>query len=176
MPSTQPREPRRAGPADRRALSEVIEPVVAKAGYDVEGLTVSSAGRRSLVRVVVDSDAGVGLDDIATLSHDISAALDDRDGDGLGGIMGGAPYVLEVTSPGVDRPLSQPRHWRRSVGRLVKVDLDGGPSQQGRVVSADDSGADLDADGERVRIDYAAVRSARVQVEFKHPKEAGREH
>ena len=175
MPDGRPHDARRRRD-DQQQIVDVIEPVIAKAGYDLESLTVSSAGRRSLVRVVVDSDAGVGLDDIATLSHAISTTLDDRDGDGLGGIMGGAPYVLEVTSPGVDRPLAQPRHWRRSVGRLVKIDLDGGPARLGRVVSADDSGADLDADGELVRIDYAAVRSARVQVEFKHPKEAGREH
>src|SRR3954468_24237916 len=89
-------------------LTEWVGPVVAGAGYDLEELVVTPAGRRSVVRVVVDRDEGVTLDDIADVSRAVSAALDDNDGD-----LGPTPYVLEVTSPGVDRPLTDPRHWRR---------------------------------------------------------------
>lgn len=154
--------------AQRERLASLIEPVVAKHGYDLEGVTVGLAGRRSVVKVVVDSDSGVALDDVADVSRAISSVLDEHDGS-----MGKAPYVLEVTSPGVDRPLTQPRHWRRSVGRLVKLDLVDAPAVTGRVVDADDTGADLDVDGARRRLDYAAVRQARVQVEFNRP-EGGR--
>lgn len=155
-------------------LVTLIEPVVAASGYDLEGVTVSPAGRRSLVRVVVDGDDGVPLDDVAQVSRAISAVLDEQDG-----IMGRSPYVLEVTSPGVDRPLSEPRHWRRSVGRLVEVELAEGKPVRGRVRSADEIGVDLDPESDRdsraaqLRIEYAAVRKARVQVEFNHP-EGGR--
>ena len=97
-------------------LAGWIEPVVGAAGYDLEELVVTPAGRRSIVRVVVDRDAGVTLDDIAEVSRAVSDVLDAND-DG----MGRAPYVLEVTSPGVDRPLTEPRHWRRNAGRLVTV-------------------------------------------------------
>ncbi len=159
------------GAAQRERLTALIEPVVAARGYDLEGVSVSQAGRRSVVKVVVDSDSGVALDDVADVSRAISAVLDDNDGS-----MGRSPYVLEVTSPGVDRPLTEPRHWRRSTGRLVKITLSetsGAGDLVGRIVEADDAGVDLDVDGQRRRVDYADVRKARVQVEFNRP-EGGR--
>ena len=160
--------------AQREHLTALIEPVVAERGYDLEGVAVSQAGRRSVVKVVVDSDDGVALDDVADVSRAISAVLDEHDGS-----MGRAPYVLEVTSPGVDRLLTEPRHWRRSTGRLVKISLTaddpagGAGDLAGRIVETDDAGVDLDVDGQRRRIDYADVRKARVQVEFNRP-EGGR--
>lgn len=105
----------RSDPATSRLIGW-IEPVVTAAGYDLEELTVTPAGRRSVVRVVVDRDSGVTLDDVAEVSHLVSEELDSRD-DG----MGRTPYVLEVTSRGVDRPLTEARHWRRNTGRLVTV-------------------------------------------------------
>jgi ribosome maturation factor RimP len=112
--------------------------VVEAAGYDLEDVTVTPAGRRSLLRLIVDSDDGVSLDDVATLSRTVSAALDDSD------VMGAGPYVLEVTSPGVDRPLTEPRHWRRATGRLVRAPLTAGGHIEGRVVSADDEAVVID--------------------------------
>ena len=96
-------------------IADIIRPVVAAAGMDLESVRVSAAGRRRLLRVVVDSDQGVSLDDAATISRQLSAALDTV------AVMGDFPYTLEVSSPGVDRPLIDPRHWRRAVGRLVQV-------------------------------------------------------
>ena len=84
-------------------------------GLDLEDVVVTPAGKRRLLRVVVDQDGGVDLDTVAGVSTAVSATLDESDA------MGGAPYVLEVTSPGVDRPLTAPRHWRRNRDRLVKV-------------------------------------------------------
>src|SRR3954471_22234941 len=118
----------RTDPAASR-LAGWIEPVVGAAGYDLEELVVTPAGRRSVVRVVVDRDAGVTLDDIAEVSRAVSAALDENDGE-----LGRAPYVLEVTSPGVDRPLTEPRHWRRNTGRLVTVAV--GPAGSAEQVTA----------------------------------------
>jgi ribosome maturation factor RimP len=99
---------------------------------------VRPAGRRRLVRIVVDGDGGVGLDDIARLSETASGLLDESD------VMGTSPYVLEVTSPGVDRPLTEPRHWRRAVGRLVVAPLTEGGQVEGRVVAADDEAVEID--------------------------------
>jgi ribosome maturation factor RimP len=96
-----------AGTADDKKLAGLIEPVVAAAGMDLESVRMTVAGKRRLLRVVVDSDHGVSLDDAADVSRDVSAALD------AGGVLGEVPYTLEVSSPGVDRPLTQPRHWRR---------------------------------------------------------------
>ncbi|HEX3812643.1 MAG TPA: ribosome maturation factor RimP [Mycobacteriales bacterium] len=154
--------------AQRERLASLIEPVVAARGYDLEDVTVAMAGRRSVVKVIVDSDQGVGLDDVAAVSRAISAVLDENDDS-----MGRSPYVLEVTSPGVDRPLTEPRHWRRSVGRLVQLEIADAPAVVGRIVETDATGVELDVEDERRRIEFGAVRQARVQVEFNRP-EGGR--
>ena len=138
------------------ALSELLAPVVARQGYDLEELTVSPAGRRSVVRVVVDRDGGVDLDAVADLSRAISGALDGSDR------VGDAPYVLEVSSPGVDRPLTEPRHWRRNVGRVVST-----PGGTGRVLEVSPGGVRLDVDGEPQDFGYDEVRGATVVVEFR---------
>jgi ribosome maturation factor RimP len=143
--------------ARRDRLVELLEPVVAAAGLDLEDVTITPAGRRRLVRVVVDRDGGVTLDHIAEISHAVSKELDSTDP------LGGSPYVLEVTSPGVDRPLVEPRHWRRAKGRLVKADLRDGTSVKGRVTAADETGIELD--GER-RLEFGDLARGRVQVEF----------
>jgi ribosome maturation factor RimP len=159
-------------PAD---LARLLEPVIHAAGLDLETVRVSPAGRRRLVRLVVDADGGVGLDKIAEVSREVSARLD------ASGVMGEVPYTLEVSSPGVDRPLTEPRHWRRAVGRLVSVPLTAtddsvsssrtaaarpAPTVQGRVLVADDTGVTLDVDGDRAEFDYAELGPGRVQVEF----------
>lgn len=119
-------------------LSRLLTPAVNEAGFDLEEVDVRPAGRRRLVRIVVDGDGGVGLDDIARLSETASGLLDGSD------VMGASPYVLEVTSPGVDRPLTEPRHWRRAVGRLVVAPLAEGGQIEGRVVAADDEAVEID--------------------------------
>jgi ribosome maturation factor RimP len=140
----------------------VVEPVVQDQGYDLEALSVMAAGRRRLVKIVIDSDLGVDLDDVARISSEVSRALDDADA------MGETPYVLEVTSPGVDRPLTLERHWRRAASRLVKVTLIDGDSITGRVASTNETSATLvnDDDATSVNIAFADVEKAVVQIEF----------
>jgi ribosome maturation factor RimP len=91
--------------------------------------------------------------------------------------MGDLPYTLEVSSPGVDRPLTSPRHWRRAAGRLVTVKVtDAGGSQpvSGRVTVADEDGVTMDVDGAPRRFAYAVLGPGAVQVEFGHlPSELG---
>ena len=150
-----------AATADR--LRGLLTPVVAAAGLDLESVDVIPAGRRRLVRVAIDKDGGVTLDDVAVVSRTVSDALDTSD------VMGAEPYVLEVSSPGVDRPLTEPRHWRRSVGRLVKVELVTGSTVVGRVEAADNDGVDLEVDGHDRRLAFGEVRVAKVEVEFNRP-------
>jgi len=167
------RSTRRPDPATER-LSGWIRPVVGAAGYDLEDLVVTPAGRRSVVRVVVDRDEGVTLDDIAEVSRAVSDVLDAND-DGMG-----VPYVLEVTSPGIDRPLTEPRHWRRNLGRLVAVGV--GPQGAveqvtGRIDAVDGDGVTLAVEtkgkpGAKKRppqlrqVPWAQLGAGRVQVEF----------
>lgn len=150
----------------RARLRELLDPVVAAAGADLEDVTVAPAGRRSVVRVVVDRDGGVSLDDLAELSHAASAALDAVD-------VPPGPYVLEVTSPGVERPLTEPRHWRRATGRLVHARLRDGASVTGRILAADEAGivlAVVGAPGPR-RLSYPELTRGRVEVEFRRDEE-----
>ena len=147
-------------------LTQLLAPVVAGTGHDLEALQVSPAGRRRVVRMVVDRDGGVSLDDVADVSRAVSEALDDIDAREPALLQGA--YVLEVTSPGVDRPLTEPRHWRRNVGRLVTAVLTDGTSETGRLTAADDTSVEL---GGR-RLALAEVVRGTVQVEFSRPGDA----
>ncbi len=146
-------------------LRSLLTPVLQRAGFDVEEVSVTLAGRRRVVRVVVDRDGGLSLDDVAEASAAVSAVMDSEDA------LGDTPYVLEVSSPGVDRPLREPRHWRRAAGRLVAVPVMGEGTLTGRVDAADDRGVTLRVSGgageasER-RLPYAVLGPGAVQVEF----------
>jgi ribosome maturation factor RimP len=155
--------------AQRARLRAVVDPVVTAAGYDLEGLSLSRVGRRHLVRITVDGDDGVNLDVVADLSRDISAALDEAESQS-GDLVTGE-YELEVSSPGIDRPLTLPRHWRRNVGRLVKVTV-GERSVVGRVTGADADAVTLDVDGTARQLRYADLGPGRVQIEFNRVADA----
>jgi ribosome maturation factor RimP len=149
-----------AGPVDDRRLAGLIRPVVAAAGMDLESVRMTVAGKRRLLRVVVDSDHGVSLDDAADVSREVSALLD------ASNVLGEVAYTLEVSSPGVDRPLTEPRHWRRARGRLVRVKVAGEGSVEGRVLAADTDGVTLDLPGGERRFPHADMGAGSVQVEF----------
>jgi ribosome maturation factor RimP len=146
--------------AQARAVRALAAPIVERLDCDLEDVTIRQAGRRRLVRVVVDHDGGLPLDLVAEISRELSRALDEQDP------LGQQPYVLEVTSPGVDRPLTMPRHWRRALGRRVEVRRHDGALVEGRVLAADHDSALLDVDGRDLELAYADVARATVQVEF----------
>src|SRR5690606_35116012 len=150
--------------ARRGRLVELLGPVVEAKGLDLEDVTITSAGRRRIVRVVVDRDGGVTVDEIADVSRSVSDRLDEVD------VLGDAPYVLEVTSPGVDRPLTEQRHWRRARGLLVKAVLRDGGTVEGRITDVTETEVELD--GTR-RIPLADLVKGRVQLEFGRPRDAG---
>ena len=145
----------------RDRLAEELSAPIGALGLDLEAVDLSSAGKRRVLRVAVDKDGGVTMDDIAEATRAVSTTLDSRD------LMGERPYALEVSSPGVDRPLTLPRHWRRNQGRLVKVTLDEGDPVTGRITTSDDDGALLDVGGTEQRVPFDQVSKARIQVEFK---------
>jgi ribosome maturation factor RimP len=167
----RPSRPAGPTPRQREAIRAVVAPVIAGAGYDLDDLTLSRAGRRHLVRVIVDADGGVSLDAIADISRAVSTALDEAEL--AGGDLVAGEYQLEVSSPGVDRPLTLPRHWQRNRGRLVKVTL-GGRQVTARVLDAGEGGVVLDSDPGR-RIPYPDLGPGRVQVEFRRLDEAAGE-
>jgi ribosome maturation factor RimP len=139
--------------------SELTEPLLAM-GLDLEGLEITPAGRRRLLRVAVDKDGGVTMDDVAEATKEVSRLLDASDA------MGEQPYTLEVTSPGIDRPLTLPRHWRRNAGRRVLVWTHDGETVRGRIATNDDEVVRLDVDGSPRELALAQVAKAHVEVEF----------
>lgn len=153
------------------SLRDALEPVVASQGADLEDLDITQAGRRTRIRVIVDADGGVDLDSIAAISHAVSQSLDDPAASGsMLDALSSGPYTLEVTSPGVDRPLTLPRHWRRNIGRLVDVSFTDGATATGRIRDAADDGATVDIDGVDRTITWASVERATIRIEFSRPE------
>lgn len=161
-------------------IRPAVEGPLARLGLLVEDVAVTPAGKRRLVRVWIDRvlpDDGtsdrptppLSLDEVADATRVVSDALDASDA------VGEQPYTLEVTSPGVDRPLTETRHFRRNVGRLVAVTRADGPAVTGRIVRADGDGVTLEVPATagtpaaQVEFPYAAVSRAVVQVEFSRP-------
>jgi ribosome maturation factor RimP len=157
----------------RDRLAGVLTEPLSAAGLDLEAVELTVAGRRRVLSVAVDQDGGVTLDDIAEATREVSRVLDSSD------VMGSQPYTLEVTSPGIDRPLVLSRHWRRNRGRLVKATLTDGRVVTGRIVDSDDTRAVLAVTGEAAQpgrtrqpsveqqeVSFADVAKAKVQIEF----------
>lgn len=145
-------------------LQELLGPLVAEAGSDLEDVSVSKAGKRSVIRVLVDRDGGIDLDDVAEVSRLVSDALDELDEQDPRAL--GPSYTLEVSSPGVDRPLTAPRHWRRNVGRRVAATLSDGTNVTGRITDANEQIVTFDVEGIPRTIEYGELARGTVQVEF----------
>ncbi|MFI6150098.1 ribosome maturation factor RimP [Streptomyces sp. NPDC051109] len=147
-------------------LRALLEPLVAAKGLDLEDIEMSKAGKRRMLRVIVDSDEGVELDACAELSREVSDQLDESD------VMGEDEYVLEVSSPGADRPLTEHRHYVRAIDRLVKFQLAEGGELIARILDVDDEGMDLEVPGVKGRkatarrIAFTDIAKARVEIEF----------
>jgi ribosome maturation factor RimP len=155
---------RRTDHTDPESLENFLRPIVDQFGCDLEAVDVSPLDkRRQLLRVLVDRDRGITLDEVTEVTRAISKALD------ADAVMGDGAYVLEVSSPGVDRPLTLPRHWRRNVTRLVEVTLNAGGKVTGRIKSATDEAVELDVKGRPRTIAYADVTKAKIQIEFNRP-------
>jgi ribosome maturation factor RimP len=141
-------------------LEELAERSVSALGLDLEAVELSQAGKRRVLRIAVDADGGVPIESITDATRELSKALDDTD------VMGAQPYTLEVTSRGVDRPLTLLRHWRRNVGRLVVADLVDGSRVKGRITAAEEDAVDVTVDGALRRLPLEDVATARIEAEL----------
>ncbi|MEU8776371.1 ribosome maturation factor RimP [Streptomyces sp. NPDC048606] len=161
-------------------LRGLLEPLVTAKGLDLEDIELSKAGRRRMLRIIVDSDEGLDLDLCAELSREISDKLDETD------VMGEDEYQLEVSSPGADRPLTEHRHYVRATGRLVKFQLsvegdkgDKGEELIARILGVDDEGMDLEVPGVKGRkatarrVAFTDIARARVEIEFNRKDKSG---
>ena len=143
-------------------LQELLAPVVAASGLELDSVTRTRSDAMPLLRVVVEAPigaAGIDSDTLADVSRAVSKALDAADPiDG--------EYLLEVCTPGAERELTKVGHWKRQVGRLVRVKLRAGGYVSGRVIDAGETSATIDVDGETTTIDYSDMRKARSRVDF----------
>lgn len=143
-------------------LEELLAPVVAASGLELDSVTRTRSDAMPLLRVVVEAPIGadgIDSDTLADVSRAVSKALDAADPiDG--------EYLLEVSTPGAERELTKVGHWKRQVGRLVRVKLRAGGYVSGRVIGAGETSATIDVDGEATTIDYSDMRKARSRVDF----------
>lgn len=167
--------------SESQRLRELLEPIVLAHNLFLEDVQIQISGAHQAVHIVIDlpedETGGVGLDLISGVSMDLSQALDDDPHDS------GRPYDLEVSSPGVGRPLTEPRHWRRAKGRMVRVQLARGDDVSGRLLSVDDDGVTVRPEavakkgmkpkkGDPEHLSFERIREGRVEIEFSHPEDA----
>ena len=143
-------------------LQELLAPVVAASGLELDSVTRTRSDAMPLLRVVVEAPIGadgIDSDTLADVSRAVSKALDAADPiDG--------EYLLEVSTPGAERELTKVGHWMRQIGRLVRIKLRAGGYVSGRVIDAGETSATIDVDGEATTIDYQDMRKARSRVDF----------
>jgi ribosome maturation factor RimP len=150
----------------REQILQILEPIASNMGLDLEDVEIKSAGKHSIVQVSIDKDGGINLDEVAQISNQISEALDAKE------VLGEKPYTLEVGSPGIDRALTLPRHWRRNNGRLVKINF-GSNSEIGRIIESDEEKVSLEVKGKTRLINFDKIDKAFIQVEF-NPKKSSK--
>ena len=146
-------------------IQEAIAPVVKATGFFLEEVHIASPGKRRVITCVVDGETNLNLDEVTALSREIAAVLD------VARFMGDTPFTLEVTSPGVDRPLTEPRHWAKNKTRLVRVVLLNGDVITGRILEIHGAGVLLltgEKDPKEVVLPLADIKRAIVEIEFNH--------
>ena len=143
-------------------IAVAITPAIEAAGCYLEEVTLTPAGKRKIMTVIVDGDTNLSLDQVTAVSKEVSAIVE------VLPALGDTPFTLEVTSPGVDRPLTNPRHWRKNHGRLINVTLHDQKSVKGRIGDS----TEIDVEIDSVKIAYAAIKRALIEIEFKSLKSA----
>ncbi len=143
--------------SNKEQVQAVITPAIESLGFYVEDITITSAGKRSMLTVIVDGDTHLSLDQVTVATKAISEIVENLP------TLGNNPFTLEVTSPGLDRPLTKPRHWRKNQERLIKIVLNDGKEINGRIKDSTESAVTVDDK----TINFADIKRATLEVEFK---------
>jgi ribosome maturation factor RimP len=138
-------------------ISAAIRPIIEGSGNYLEELTITSAGKVKILTVIVDSDTHLNLDQIPAVTKEISEVVE-----GLAE-LGESAFTLEVTSPGIDRPLTKPRHWRKNFDRLVKINMTSGKDIEGRIGEATETTVLV---GDQ-KVSFEDIKRAVLEIEFK---------
>ncbi len=143
--------------SNKEQVLAVITPAIESLGFYIEDITITSAGKRSLLTVIVDGDTHLSLDQVTVATKAISEIVENLP------TLGNNPFTLEVTSPGLDRPLTKPRHWRKNLDRLIKIILTDGKEVKGRIKDSNETSVTVDDQ----TINFADIKRATLEVEFK---------
>jgi ribosome maturation factor RimP len=150
-------------------ISELITPALQQAGYFLEDVNIVSPGNHRIVTVIVDGESALNLDQVTVASKLVSELMDEAP------FMGETPFTLEVTSPGIDRPLTLPRHFAKNVTRLLKVTQNDGVVVTGRITSNTDSDVTLSVvekkETKEITLALADIKRAVVEIEFNRKDE-----
>jgi ribosome maturation factor RimP len=138
-------------------ISAAITPALEALGFYLEDVTIISAGRRSMLTVIVDGDTHLSLDQVTSATKAIGEIVESVQS------LGETPFTLEVTSPGLDRPLTKVRHWQKNINRLVKVVLLDGSEIKGRIKDVNEVSATVD----EKNINYSDIKRVTLEIEFK---------
>ena len=138
-------------------ISAAIRPIIEATGNYLEELTITSAGKVKILTVIVDSDSHLNLDQITAVTKEISEVIETLEE------LGDSAFTLEVTSPGIDRPLTKPRHWRKNLDRLVKITMTSGQDIQGRIGEATETVVLVDDQ----KVSFEDIKRAVLEIEFK---------
>ena len=138
-------------------ISAAIRPIIEATGNYLEELTITTAGKVKILTVIIDSDSHLNLDQVTAVTKEISQVIEELP------VLGDTAITLEVTSPGLDRPLTKPRHWRKNLGRLVKVNMESGKVVEGRIGEATQTSVLVDED----TVSFEDIKRATLEIEFK---------
>jgi len=141
----------------RDRIAQAITPTIEASGAFLEDINLVRAGKKSLLTVIVDGESGLNLDQVTEISRQISEIVEALPE------LGETPFTLEVTSPGIDRPLTVPRHWRKNKGRLIKITMLDGSVREGRIGESSQTSVIIDDSD----VAFAEIKKAIVQIEFK---------
>jgi ribosome maturation factor RimP len=143
--------------SNKEQVAAAITPAIESLGFYVEDIAITSAGKRSMLTVIVDGNTHLSLDQVTVATKAISEIVENLP------TLGNNPFTLEVTSPGLDRPLTKPRHWQKNKDRLIKIILNDGKEILGRIKDSTQSAVTVD---EQV-INFADMKRATLEIEFK---------
>ena len=138
-------------------ISAAIRPIIEATGNYLEELSITSAGKVKILTVIIDSDAHLNLDQVTAVTKEISEVIEALPE------LGDGAFTLEVTSPGLDRPLTKPRHWRKNLDRLVKIIMTSGQEITGRIGEVTETTVLVDLE----KVSFEDIKRAVLEIEFK---------
>ena len=142
-------------------LTELLNPAVTRAGFVLEEVSVTPVGKRRLISVVVDCEnRNPSLDEVTVVSKEVSSILDTYSQ------LGEMPFTLEVTTPGIDRPLTELRHWKKNIDRLVKITPHSGEKYVARIKEVLPREVVLELKNQESKVHFSDIARAQIEVEF----------